>query len=180
MSGPCLTLLTRTEPARRTALIAQELRRYNVDIAALAETRLPVDGAPTESRGGYTTFFWKGLPQTERRIHGVGFAVRNRFCRIVRESLTGISARLMKLRLQINRYASIFSCYTPTLVSSEESKDMFYDSLDEQLELVPLSDKIVPSGTLMHVWTRRVWPGRRSWGVMGVGSLIRTDTFAHI
>ena len=63
-------------PARRTALIVQELRRYNVDIAALAETRLPDDGSLTEAGGGYT-FFWKGLPQTERRIHGVGFAVRS-------------------------------------------------------------------------------------------------------
>ena len=51
-------------PARRTALIAQELRRYNVDIAALAETRLPDDGSLTEAGGGYT-FFWKGLPNGE-------------------------------------------------------------------------------------------------------------------
>ena len=134
-------------PARRTALIAQELRRYNIDIAALPETRLPDDGSLTEAGGGYT-FFWKGLPQTDRRIHGVGFAVRNSLCGVLKEYPTGISARLMKLRLPLasNRYSSIFSCYAPNLVGSEESKDMFYDSLDEQLELVAASDRIVLPG----------------------------------
>ena len=115
-------------PARRTALIAQELRRYNVDIAALAETSLPDDGSLTEAGGGYT-FFWKRLPQTERRIHGVGFAVRNSLCGVLKEYPSGVSSRLMKLRLPLasNRYASIFSCYALTLAGSEESKDMFYE-----------------------------------------------------
>jgi len=48
-------------PARRTALIAAELHRYNIDIAALSETRLADEGSLTEVGAGYT-FFWKGLP----------------------------------------------------------------------------------------------------------------------
>ena len=43
-------------PARRSALVAQELKRYNVDIAALSETRLAGEGAITEDEGGYTFF----------------------------------------------------------------------------------------------------------------------------
>ena len=63
-------------PARRTALIAQELSRYNVDIAALSETRLLDEGSLTEDQGGYT-FFWKGYPlDSSRSIHGIGFAVK--------------------------------------------------------------------------------------------------------
>ena len=46
-------------PERRTALIAQELLRYKVDIAALSETRLADEGSLTEEGGGYT-YFWKG------------------------------------------------------------------------------------------------------------------------
>ena len=42
-------------PARRTALIAQELSRYNVDIAALSETRLADEGSLAQS-GGATHF----------------------------------------------------------------------------------------------------------------------------
>lgn len=64
-------------PHRRTALIAHELKRYNVDIAALSETRLSGEDSLTEVGEGYT-FFWKGLPEGERRLHGVGFAVKSK------------------------------------------------------------------------------------------------------
>ena len=60
---------------RRTALIACELARYNIDIAALSETRLPDEGSHVEMGTGYT-FLWSGLPKVGRRIHGVGFAAR--------------------------------------------------------------------------------------------------------
>ena len=41
---------------RRTALIACELARYNIDIAALSETRLPDEGSLVETGTGYTFF----------------------------------------------------------------------------------------------------------------------------
>ena len=45
---------------RRTALIACELARYNIDIAALSETRLPDEGSLVETGTGYT-FFWRWI-----------------------------------------------------------------------------------------------------------------------
>ena len=45
---------------RPTALIACELARYNIDIAALSETRLPDEGSIVEMGTDYT-FFWNGL-----------------------------------------------------------------------------------------------------------------------
>jgi len=56
-------------PPRRTALVAAELSRYNIDIAALCETRLADEGSLTEVGEGYT-FFWRGLPADQRRLHG--------------------------------------------------------------------------------------------------------------
>ena len=50
-----------TRPHRRSALVASELRRYDIDIAALSETRLPDEDSLTEVGEEYT-FFWKGLP----------------------------------------------------------------------------------------------------------------------
>ena len=41
-------------PHRRTALIALELERYGVDIAALSETRLSGEGSIVEVGAGYT------------------------------------------------------------------------------------------------------------------------------
>ena len=45
-------IYTRNE--RRTALVARELCRYSVDIAALSETRFADEGQLTESGAGYT------------------------------------------------------------------------------------------------------------------------------
>nr|VZI51381.1 unnamed protein product [Spirometra erinaceieuropaei] len=46
-------------PERRTALVARELARYKVDIAALSETRFSEQGQLEEVGAGYT-FFWSG------------------------------------------------------------------------------------------------------------------------
>ena len=47
---------------RRNALIACDLVRYNIDIAALGETR-PPDGGSIVEMGSAYTFFWSGLPK---------------------------------------------------------------------------------------------------------------------
>ena len=62
-------------PQRRTALIRLELARYNIDIAALIETRLADEGELCERGCGYT-FFWRGRGNEERREAGVGFSVK--------------------------------------------------------------------------------------------------------
>ncbi|BHF85178.1 hypothetical protein SprV_1002833900 [Sparganum proliferum] len=66
-------------PERRTALVARELARYKVDIAALSETRFSEQGQLEEVGAGYT-FFWSGRPRTERRDAGVVFFIRNDIC----------------------------------------------------------------------------------------------------
>ena len=43
-------------PQRRTAQIAAELQRYNVDIATLTETRLSEEGSLEEIGCGYTFY----------------------------------------------------------------------------------------------------------------------------
>ena len=46
-------------PMRRTALVANELSRYNVHIAAMSETRLADEGQLKERGAGYTSL-WNG------------------------------------------------------------------------------------------------------------------------
>ena len=53
---------------RRTALIVYELARYNIDIAALSEARLPDGGSLVEMGTGYI-FLGSGLPTVAPRIH---------------------------------------------------------------------------------------------------------------
>ena len=74
--------------------MALELAKYNIDIAALSETRLHGEDSLTEVGAGYT-FFWKGVPEGTRRIHGVGFAVKSQLLQCIPESPIGINERLM-------------------------------------------------------------------------------------
>ena len=70
------TLLDRdasSRSKRKTTLVARELGKYQIDIAALSETRLAEEGSIAEPKGGYT-FFWRGKAKDkdEDRIHAVG------------------------------------------------------------------------------------------------------------
>jgi len=62
-------------PECLTALVGKELQRYDIDIAAIYETHLADEGKHCKAISGYT-FFWKGKPQNECRIHRVGFAIK--------------------------------------------------------------------------------------------------------
>ena len=57
---------TSSRPERGTALVARELDRYDIDIAALSEIHLADEGQLLEKGVGYT-FYWKGRPSTEPR-----------------------------------------------------------------------------------------------------------------
>lgn len=159
-------------PRRRTALIAHELKRYNIDIAALSETRFSGEDSLTEVGEGYT-FFWKGLPEDERRLHGVGFAVRSKLLVNIPESPQGISERLMTWRIPLvkGRFATLISAYAPTLDADNNTKDAFYESLDAVLSTIPDSDKLV----LMGDFNARVGTDATLWrqviGSHGTGKI---------
>ena len=150
---------------RLTALIAFELARYNIDIAALSGTRLPDEGSLVEMGTGYT-FFWSGLPIVSRRIHGVGFAVSTALLQSTQESPIAIDERLMTLRLPLakNRFATFVSVYAPTLDSSDDVNDRFYDTLYSTLRRTSQDDKII----LLGDFNARVGINHDIWhGVIG-------------
>ena len=162
------TLLDRSNtdrPERRTALVAKELQKYRIDIAALSETRFADEGSLKEEGGGYT-FFWKGKPQNEDRIHGVGFAIKTSLLRIIPTLPTGINERLIKLRIPLSksRHLTIISAYAPTLTSPDDVKGQFYDELDNLIKSTPKNDKLVILGD----FNARVGRDHSNWeGVLG-------------
>ena len=116
----------RGRPQIRTTLVAKEPSRYNIDIAALSETRLAEERCLTEPISGYT-FFWKEKTTDEGRIHGIGLAIKSSIMKQLSTLHIGINGRLMKLRLPLghNRYATIISAYAPILTSPEASIEQF-------------------------------------------------------
>lgn len=162
------TLLdTDNQPERRTALIAHELQRYKIDIAAITESRFSDEGSLTERGEGYT-FFWRGVAENQPRIHGVAFAIRTALL----HQIPTTNERLMQWRIPLtnSRYLSIINAYAPTLPSDENIKDQFYAYLHSTLQAVPREDKLI----LLGDFNARVGSDHHLWektlGRHGIGS----------
>ncbi|VDM05700.1 unnamed protein product [Schistocephalus solidus] len=114
------------QPERWTALVARELVRYTVDVAALSETRYSKQGLLQEVGAGYT-FFWSGRLKAERRDAGVAFAIRNDIVERLPCLQQGINDRLMSLHLPLwgDQFATIISAYAPPMMRSDAAKEKF-------------------------------------------------------
>ncbi|KAK4315540.1 hypothetical protein Pmani_013231 [Petrolisthes manimaculis] len=130
-----LTLLDREENGlmvRRSAAVAHELERCDIDVAALQETRLEGNGNIKEKSH---TIFWAGVEPGERRIGGVALAIRNNLLNSLKAMPSATCDRIISVRipLEVNRHASIFNVYTPTMSHSDESKKSSMPPLDKRL-----------------------------------------------
>ncbi|BHF69685.1 hypothetical protein SprV_0301273100 [Sparganum proliferum] len=97
------------------ALVARELARYKVEIAAFSETRFAEQGQ-LEVGAGYS--FWSGRLKAERRGAGVAFAIRNDTVGRLPCLPQDINDRLMSLCLPLRggKSATIVSVYAPCYV----------------------------------------------------------------
>ena len=166
------TLLeTKRTAGRPTAIVSRELARYNIDIAAISETRVLGDSVIEEIGGGYT-FFLKGKPMGDKCHHGVGFAIRSKLVQHLQGKYpVGINERLMTMCLPLGDFTlSIISAYAPTLASSDESKESFYGAISDAIKCVPPSHKLLVMGD----FNARVGTDSTSWenviGKHGVGN----------
>lgn len=73
------TSITTTTTPRRTAIVAAELKRYNVDLAALQETHL-LDFGRLDERGSGYSYYWSGSSDSSN-YHGVAICVRTELIR---------------------------------------------------------------------------------------------------
>jgi len=156
-------------PERHTAFVARELRRLNIDIAALQETRLTDEGQLTEVGGGYT-FYWKGKEADDHRLYGVSLAVKNELVKHMDHLPVGISGRLMTLQINIgnNRKATVVSAYAPMLLAEQADKELFYSALDHAVSQIPIADMVV----LLGDFNARVGTDSETWkGVIGKDSI---------
>ena len=154
--------------SRKTAVINNELKRLNVDIATFQETRLADSGTV---KGKDCTFFWQGKGSDEPREHGVGFAVRNSLLRMV-EPGSGGSERLLTLRLNSTTDpVTLISVYAPTLSATPDTNDMFYENLATIIRNIPSKEQVV----LLGDFNARVGADHDSWpsclGQFGVGKM---------
>ena len=160
--------LRQINDSRKTAVINDELKRLNVDIATLQETRLADSGSLKEND---YTFYWQGKSSNEPREHGVGFAVRNTLLSMIEPGSIS-SERLLTLRLNTNvGPVTLVSVYAPTLTSTPDAKDEFYESLATTISSIPSKEQLI----LLGDFNIRVGADHDSWpsclGQLGVGRM---------
>lgn len=105
----CARLWTVLKQAdQREKLVGRGLSRYNIQTAALSETHLAEEGQIKEVGVGYT-FFWSGRRKEERRMAGVGFAIKSDLV----SKLSCLLNRIMSLKLPLSRkgQATLISAY---------------------------------------------------------------------
>ncbi|KAG7305516.1 hypothetical protein JYU34_009592 [Plutella xylostella] len=169
------TLLDRATsqcPERKTAVVARELSRYDIDIAAISETHLAEEGELVENGGGYT-FYWKGTAASEPRRSGVGFAIKNRIAKNLEECPVHISDRVTTLRLHLSNdnYLNVISIYAPTLDNGDDVKNKFYEEVTQVLTQIRPTDQVL----LLGDFNARVGKDHEAWpkvlGRHGIGNM---------
>ena len=147
----------RQAPERRSALVAKELQRLNIDIAGLSECRVPCTG---EFIDGDYSFLHSGRQEDQPKLEGVAIAIKSslRSCVI---SWKGLSSRIMTARLALTKkcHATIISVYAPTFKRPIEEKNQFYDLLAETLDQVPCGDRLL----LVGDFNARVGSDTNTW-----------------
>ncbi|GFS07644.1 craniofacial development protein 2 [Elysia marginata] len=152
-------------PERRSALVAHELLRLNIDITALTEVRFPDKGSVNEHGAGYT-LYWSGRQPEQRRISGVGIMIKDSLASKLETLLTGHSDRIMSMRLPLdkNQHLTLFSVYAPTLQAEPVEKDSFYSELGRLLTNTLAGDKVLILGD----FNARVGRDSDTWnGILG-------------
>ena len=122
--------------APKTSIIDRELNRLNIDVAGLQETRLAGFGSIKEKN---YTFFWQGLQEDEKRLHGVGFAIKNNLLSTMEPPKQG-SERILQMTLKTSTgFTTFVCCYAPTLSAETDHKERFYSQLDDAINKIPPS-----------------------------------------
>ena len=160
--------LQQINDSRKTAIIDSELDRLIIDIATFQEPRLAENGSLKEQR---YTFFWQGKGIEEKREHGAGVAVKNSLPTVTEPPVIG-SARILTIRLSTRAGgANIMIVYAPTLRSTADSKDQFYEELDVDIGNIPKTEQLY----ILRGFNARVGADHEAWptcpGHHGMGKL---------
>jgi len=158
-------------PKRRSAIIASELGKYHIDIAALSEVTFPDAGSITEEAG--YTIFWSGKPVGEVWEHGMAITMRISFLPKLSEDPKPVNERMIELQLPLtqNRYCTVIPAYAPTMTNSADKTNEFYAQINETLGNISDFDKII----LLGDFNARIGINNNTWknliGNFGTGKV---------
>ena len=151
---------------RKVDLMAKELRRYGVSVAAIQETKW--FGSDVWEAQGYL-FLHSGRPlpkegEVAARNEGVGIALDERATKAWKEAgevWRAVSSRIVVARLKVssagqrkpggsrgtrNTYITVISAYAPTAKAPPAVTQKFMDDLQDVMNTVPAADLLILLG----------------------------------
>ncbi len=148
------------------AVLDIELRKWNIDIAALQEVRWPGSGEITV---GDTSFLWSGRQDGSRR-EGVAMAVASKLMSTC-VAWAPVNERLLYGRFKHSiGYLSVIAAYAPTEAAALQDKEDFYAQLESLLLRCGRNDLVVILGDFNAVaGTSRLSGGDTVLGPWGSG-----------
>ncbi len=127
------------------ALTMRELRNFNADIACLSKVRIPDSGHSVIKVPGEEAcyhLYHSGVVDNTGK-HGVATAL-SEATQAALLAWVPISSRLASALLKgtaVN--LTVIAVYVPTLDAAEETKDSFYDDLQDAVGKVPTGDMLI-------------------------------------
>lgn len=148
--------LHKIDDNRKTAITDHKLTCLKIDIAALQEAILPAGSSLREN----DHIFLKGKDPEEPRQHNVGFAIKNCLLHFVQFPHQLFGENPITQFFQLLDSVNIVSIYAPTLCSSSETKDQFYEDLDAAIKSFPGKEHLhLLGGFNAHVGSDHdLWP----------------------
>lgn len=146
---------TKMRVADKTAFVAYELEKFQADIACLQEIRWEGHGE-SEAMEGYT-FYYSGN-RDKKKEYGVGIAISKKLRMEIEPHYVNDRVMWATAKYEEGKYA-IFSVYAPTEPHSMATKQDFYDTLQQQVRLVPKGYEII----MMGDWNARVGTDAELW-----------------
>lgn len=136
--------------------IVNEMKQHKIDICALSETKRKGQGT---SRYDNYILAYSGRAKQDRAQSGVGILLHEKYEQCI-ESIDYINDRIIKVSLKINhRQTHLISTYTPDISKPIEESETFYQDLQNTIDKLNNTDKIIILGDLNARIGREVIPG---------------------
>ena len=146
----------------KSAQIAKEMGRYNIEILGLSEVRWNTSGMTTISTG-HTIIYSENPNKADQHEKGVGFLL-NKTSKKSLLAWNPISPRIVTARFDTKfQKTTVIQVYAPTNETQEIEKEDFYNALQYVVDKIPKRDILIIMGDLnVKVGSERI--GReRDW-----------------